>query len=298
MPGEVRAAQVAEVADGLEHGVEACVAQRRSLDRLGVEDLTGGVVVDTGKQRTGIALHGRGDLGIEVRALPRPNHLHCTFEAGRALEDLAGLSHVRDPRGQRQCVAPDAGRHPLAVPSGVGLLDPGSNFRAQPQAISEFTRRRAVVGHLLDHRPSTRTDDRRHLPRPIHRGRPGAGPAHQEERGGHTGQVHLDGPRAKVDVVPEQGSCFVAVDRATDIRQQADVVQRGQLLLGQAQPPADPHADPGRANHVLRRLPQPEIGSRGQGHQYFAQPHPGVGHGADRTTLTTAWTVATGVNAS
>ena len=100
--GEVRAAQVAEVADRLERAVELVVGERRPFDRFGVEDLVDRVVVDAVEQRVGIGAHGVDDLRVEVRAAPRADHLDGVVDAADAVEHLARLGDVRDPRRQRR----------------------------------------------------------------------------------------------------------------------------------------------------------------------------------------------------
>jgi len=55
----------------------------------------------------------------------------------------------------------------------------------------------------------------------------------------------------EVDVVAGQRRRFVAEDRAADVRQDADVVRGGELLLRQAETLAQPHAEPRRPQHVL-----------------------------------------------
>ena len=108
---------------------------------------------------------------------------------------------------------------------------------------------------------------------------PAAGPSQHEDRGRESGQIDLDGARPEVDVVTEEDGRLVAVDRAPDVGQDADVVERGQVLRAQAQPLPRPHADPRRAQHVLGRLPETEVGGQREGDQQVREPDPGVPHG-------------------
>ena len=57
---------------------------------------------------------------------------------------------------------------------------------------------------------------------------------------GKPGEVDLAGVRAEVDVVAEQGRGLVPVHRAPDVREDAHVVERRELVAVQAEPVAEP----------------------------------------------------------
>ncbi|MEJ7698113.1 MAG: hypothetical protein WKF71_00480 [Pyrinomonadaceae bacterium] len=114
-----------------------------------------------------------------------------------------------------------------------------------------------MVGHLLDDAAppvATSVAAPRSGPR-----EPAPCPAQHVSHRRHAAEVDIVGVGAEVDVVTEQQRRFVAEDGAADVRQDADVVQRGEVLLRQPETLAQPHAEPRRPQHVLRRLAQAEV---------------------------------------
>ena len=106
MAGEVRAPQVAEVADRLEAAVELVVGERRASHRFGGEELVDGFHVDAVEQRIGIGAHGGGDRGIEVGAATRLHHLDGLVDAPEAMHHLARLGDVRHARAASDSASP------------------------------------------------------------------------------------------------------------------------------------------------------------------------------------------------
>ena len=133
---------------------------------------------------------------------------------------------------------------------------------------------------------------------PVERRRPVAGPAQHEHHGREPGQVDLDGVRPEVDVVTEEERRLVAVDRAPDVGQDADVVEGGQVVRVQAQPLAQAHADPRRAEHVLGRLPETEVGGQRERDQQVREPDARVPHGGIVPSSRLSGAAGHGVNAS
>ena len=155
----------------------------------------------------------------------------------------------------------------MTVPSGIGLLDAHPYVITESQASSERAGSRAVFGHLLHHVPTPAGHHRRSLAGAVERGGAVPSPPQHEHHGRKPGEVDLDGERPEVDVITEQHRRLVPIDRATDVGQDADVVQSGEVLRVQSQPSTQTHADPRRASHVLGWLPEPEVGGHGERHQ-------------------------------
>ena len=271
--GEVGAAQVAEVADGFQAPVELLVAERRPFDGFGVDDLVVRIVVDPWNSALRIGADRRDDLRVEVGAVSRPDHVHGVVDSADAVEHLTRLGDVRDPGGERERISREMARHALAVPTRVRLLDARSDLVAQSQAVRELARGRAVVRHLLDDGPSAGGHQLRRLTDARDGRTSRAGPAQHEHHRREARQVDLDGVGAEVDVVTEQRRRFVAVHRTADVREDAHVVEIRQVDTFESEPFAQPHADPCRPEHVLGRLPEPEVGGQRQRHQELAQPH-------------------------
>ena len=89
-------------------------------------------VVEAVEQRVGVGLDRGGDRRVEVRAAAGPDHLDRGFDAAGAVEDLARLGDVRDPRGEGDRVARQLAGHALAVPPRVRLLDAGPHVGPSP----------------------------------------------------------------------------------------------------------------------------------------------------------------------
>ncbi len=287
---EVRAAQVGEVADCLEPEIELLVGERRPFERLRLDHLVEGVVVDTVEQCFRIAAHRGDDLRVEVRAAARTDHLHRIVDTRDAVEHFARFRDLRDPSSQREFLTRELTGHTFSVPAGVRLFDPGANVVAQSQSVGELAGGRAMVGHLLHHAPAAGCHQLRGLAHPVERRGSRARPSEHEHHRRESGQVDLDRVGAEVDVVAEHRRRFVAVHGTTHVGEDADVVQLGEIGWVEPEPVADPHADPGRSQHVFRRLPEAEVGRKRQRHQQLAESHARVAHAGDFTTR--------GVNAS
>ena len=84
---------------------------------------------------------------------------------------------------------------------------------------------------------------------------------------------------AEVDVVAEQRGGLVAVHRAAHVGEDAHVVEHGEIGVVEAEPLAEAHAEPRRADHVLGRLAEAEIGGERQRHQQLVDPDARIRHG-------------------
>ena len=205
MAGEVGAAQVTEVGDGLQRVVELVLAQSGAGSRLDGEQAFEGVVGQLLEQRSRIGRHRVDHRRVEVGAAPRARHLHGGVDAGGALEELAGLGDVRDAGRQGKTLARQVAGHTLAVPSGVGLLDAGPDVGAELQTIRQHAGGRAVVGHLVEHAAPAGRHEGRGLADPLEGRAAGPGAPEHEDHGRESGQVELEGVGSEVDVVPEEG---------------------------------------------------------------------------------------------
>ena len=106
---------------------------------------------------------------------------------------------------------------------------PACTSSPSPRRVARRAGSRAVVRHLLDHLATPAGHHGGGLAGPVEGRGPGAGPAQHEHHGRKPGQVGLDGVRPEVDVVTEEDRRFVAVDRAPDVGQDADVIEGGQV---------------------------------------------------------------------
>ena len=86
------------------------------------------------------------------------------------------------------------------------------------------------------------------------------------------GQVDFVAVGAEGDVVAEPGRDLVAVGDAADPGEQRDVVERRAFGLGEADPVAEPGGDAPRAQHVLHRLAQTEVGAERERGDELGQP--------------------------
>jgi hypothetical protein len=95
-----------------------------------------------------------------------------------------------------------------------------------------------------------------------------------EARAERVGQVAV---RPQLDVVAEPGGLLMRVRVAAQPCKQPDVVHDRALGLAQLEVVGDTETEHARAQHMLHRLPQPEIRrQRQRGHQ-LRQPNPGSG---------------------
>jgi hypothetical protein len=101
-----------------------------------------------------------------------------------------------------------------------------------------------------------------------------SGPAQHEDHRREAGQVDIQGVRPERDVVAEDRRGLIAVDGAPDVGEDAHVVERGQVVHVETEAFAEAQADPCGPDHVLRRLPEPEVGGQRQRDQQVVQPHP------------------------
>ena len=107
---------------------------------------------------------------------------------------------------------------------------------------------------------------------------PLAGAAEHEPHAVAGSEVDVVGAGPEVDVVAEHQGRFVAVDRAAHVGEQADVVQHGELGGVEPETVAEPHAEPRRADHVLRGLTETEVGRHRDRDEHLVEPDAGRGH--------------------
>ena len=107
----------------------------------------------------------------------------------------------------------------------------------------------------------------------------GPGATEHEHHRLEAGEVGLGRLGAEVDVVAEERRGLVAVDRAPDVGEDADVVEHGEVGVVQPEPLAEAQPQPGRPDHVLGRLAEPEVGRQRERHQQLVEPNSRIRHG-------------------
>ena len=122
-------------------------------------------------------------------------------------------------------------------------------------------------------RPETSSDPRRSR---ATQGRLAAADvAEDEARADGVGEVAV---RPQLDVVAEPGGLLMRVRVATQPREQRHVVDDRPLGLVQLEVLGDAQAQHARSQHMLHRLPEPEVRrQRHRGHQ-LREPNPGSGN--------------------
>jgi hypothetical protein len=122
---------------------------------------------------------------------------------------------------------------------------------------------------------SSKSGDRERQPHPEPVQRRVAAPAQQPHRRHRAARivqlvlvlVGLDG-----EVVPEPLGLLVRVGVTADVHEQRRVVDDDLVLVGQPELICEPEGDQALAEHVLHRLPEPEVDPEGQRGHELRQP--------------------------
>ena len=272
-----RRPQVGEVGHGLQSRVEFTLAQLAAQSRLGLDQrLEFGHGVQVGEDLTGGAAEQVHQPRVELRAPPGPGHLDGSFDAPRPVEHLDDVGEVEQPHRTRDVLAPDTVGDSLGVPAREDLPERVAHLGGQAEPSGHLSCGQAVRHQALFHRPSPGQDQIGSQAKPVQERRPGPGVAEGQAHQRQPGQIDAVTVAAERDVVAEPGRHFRGVGHAARPGQHHHVVQRHPRLRLQAQSLPEPDRDQPRAQHVLHRLAQPQIGRQREGGHDLSQPEPRI----------------------
>ena len=212
------------------------------------------------------------ELGIELGAPPRAEHLDGGVDAADPMQRLDVVGDVDDPHDTGDLVARQVAGRALAVPALERLLQRVAHLRAEPEPQRQVARGLAVRGHRpLDLLRAAREEPADHR-EPPDRGAPAGDVADHEahhRQPGHVDQVAV-GPHRRV--VAEPLAHLVRVGHAADPRQQRHVEDRRPARRRTSRRrSASRMRDDRLADDVLLRLTQPQIGRQRQRRHQLSQ---------------------------
>jgi hypothetical protein len=216
------------------------------------------------------------DRRVELLALARSGQLDSRVGAAVLVEHLNVVSEVEQPDGTIDVGAADARGHPGPIPAGKDLLQRVAHLVPETESL-----RHLRGGQAMRHEPAfdglaPRDDECAGETEPVQRRASESHMAQGEPLHWQAGKVDVVAVAPEGDVVAEPRRKFGCVGYTSDPRQHHDVVQGRSRFVFDSHAFAEASRDHPRAQHVLHRLAQPEIGCQREGGDKFRQAHPGV----------------------
>ncbi len=198
---------------------------------------------------------------VELRAAALTRHTEGRLQTASALEHLDNVGEVHQPRRKRDLLALQLVRA-LPIPALVALPQALPYLVAQPKSGGELIRRAVVVlGQTLDRAPSV-AEERDADPCALDQRPPRPADVLQHERGRlprPAEVIAIVGVPLQRQVVAEPLRLLIRIRMTANPREQTRVVQRPAFAIVEPEPVRKTQRQKTRADHVLHRLPQPEI---------------------------------------
>ena len=207
--------------------------------------------------------------GIELPAPPAARHRHRALDAVLALMHLDHVGQLGDAHLDRDRLARRPGRQAAAVEAFEREPQRGLHIRRQPDPFGQQRGRRAVGVDELRNMASRIGIQRRRGLQARQQRLAAADVGQQEALVRQPGPVDEVRAAAHGDVVAEPPRVLVGVGMTADPHDQRRVVDAIALGRRETQAVGDPRRDQRRPQHVLGRLPQPEVDGHRQRRQHL-----------------------------
>ena len=219
----------------------------------------------------------RSQRRVELRPRTTRRQRRRRLHAANPVRHLDELRQLRQPRRNRNQLT----REKTGPTTTVPLLIRGRNRvlhrPRQPQLRGQCPRQRRV---LLDHPLElavTRKDELQADAEPMQRRIPRADQPERRSGRAQASKLVVVLSRLERDVVAEPLRLFVRVGVTADVHEQSGVVDDRALLVVEPDPLRQPQRDQTLTQHMLHRLPKPEVDTERKRSHKLGQPHrPGL----------------------
>ena len=276
MADRERRLEIGEVGDRLQRRPQLLLGQLHRQRRLdGHQRLPTADRVELVEQLGGGVTEHLDQLRIELRPPTRLGDGQRRVDTADPMEHLDHVGQVHQPRGDEDLVAACAVRFPLAIPPFERLRHAVAHRLVDTQPLSQRIGGAPMVLEHRVHRPPALTEEAHTHTSPPRQRPPGADAPDDEHRALQR-LAEIDAANVVLDrpVVTEPLRLLVGVDMAPDPRQQRRVQHHLPLRRRKPDPLTEAHGEHALAQHVLQRMPHPEVRAQRQRRQQLRQPHP------------------------
>jgi hypothetical protein len=288
VPQGERRLQVHEVRDGGQGPVELVRRQLHGQGGFGRDHgPPGRDRLQAGEDLFSVRAQQRGQRRVELPARPPAGQRGGPGHAADPVRHLHELRELGDPGRDRDRAGLQRARPAAPVPLLVRSADALAHRARQLELLGQ---RPGQPGVLRDHPVQLAMPGEGELepdPEPVQRRVARADQPHGGQRAAHAAQLVRVLAGLERDVVAEPFRLLVCVGVTAHVDQQGGVVDGHPVLLAEPRVIGQPQRDQALAEHVLHRLPEPQVDAERQRRDQLGQPRAGcLGTPSHQASLT------------
>jgi hypothetical protein len=213
-----------------------------------------------------------GQRRIELPARPPARQRGRPRHAAHAVRHLHELGELGDPGRDRYRVGLQRARPAVPVPLLVRRADRLPDHIGQPELLGQRPRQPGMLGNHPVELAMPGNGELEPDPEPVQRRVAGADQPHGRQRAAHASQLVGVLTGLERDVIAEPLRLLMRVSVTAHVDQQRGVVNRHPVLLTQPGLPRQPQRDQALPQHMLHRLPEPQVYLKRQRRHQLRQP--------------------------